>query len=96
MGTRVDAGGSEKVYDAAAKWVEAALRTDGSLFAPGESIWSSTYLEELHQRFLDHPDESNATFLEKLEAQLEDSPPRGLPVNGRALVLSLPHRFHEE
>ena len=75
MGTRVDAGGSEKVYDAAAKWVEAALRTDGSLFAPGESIWSSTYLGELHQRFLDHPDESNATFLEKLEAQLEDSPP---------------------
>ena len=63
MGTRVDADGSEKVYNAAVKWVEAALRTDGSLFAPGESIWSSTWLGELHQRFLDHPDESNAKFL---------------------------------
>ena len=85
MGTRVDAGGSEKVYDAAAKWVEAALRTDGSLFAPGESIWSSTYLGELHQRFLDHPDESNATFLEKLEAQLEDSPPEVYQLMGELL-----------
>ena len=85
MGTRVDDHGSEKVYDAAAKWVEAALRTDGSLFAPGESIWSSTYLEELHQRFLDHPDESNATFLEKLEAQLEGSPPEVYQLMGELL-----------
>ena len=31
MGTRVDADGGEKVYNAAGKWVEAALRTDGLL-----------------------------------------------------------------
>ena len=85
MGTRVDADGSEKVYDAAAKWVEAALRTDGSLFAPGESIWSNRWLGELRQRFLDHPDESNATFLEKLEAQLEGSPPEVYQLMGELL-----------
>ena len=85
MGTRVDDNGSEKVYDAAAKWVEAALRTDGSLFAPDESIWSSRWLGELRQRFLDHPDESNATFLEKLEAQLEGSPPEVYQLMGELL-----------
>ena len=85
MGTRVDADGSEKVYNAAGKWVEAALRTDGSLFAPGESIWSSTWLGELRQRFLDHPDESNAKFLEKLEGQLEDSPPEVYQLMGELL-----------
>ena len=85
MGTRVDDEGSEKVYDAAAKWVEAALRSDGSLFTPEESIWSSRWLAELRQRFLDHPDESSATFLEKLEAQLEDSPPEVYQLMGELL-----------
>ena len=85
MGTRVDADGSENVYNAAGKWVEAALRTDGSLFAPGESIWSSTWLGELRQRFLNKPDESNATFLEKLEAQLGGSPPEVYQLMGELL-----------
>ena len=85
MGTKVDADGSEKVYNAAGKWVEAALRTDGSLFAPGECIWSSTLLRELRQRFLDHPDESNAKFLEKLAGQLEDSPPEVYQLMGEIL-----------
>ena len=61
------------------------LTARSSTFAPGESIWSSTYLGELHQRFLDHPDESNATFLEKLEAQLEDSPPEVYQLMGELL-----------
>ena len=85
MGTRVDDDGVEKVYDAAAKWVEAALQSDGSLFSPGESIWSNRWLEELHQRFLDHPDESSATFLEKLEAQLADCPPEVYQLMGELL-----------
>ena len=85
MGTRVDADGSEKVYNAAGQWVEAALRTDGSLFTPGESIWSSRWLRELRRRFLDHPDESDARFLEKLEVQLEDSPPEIYQLMGELL-----------
>ena len=85
MGTRVDADGSEKVYTAAAKWVDAALRTDGSLFSSGEPIWSGRWLAELRQRFLDHPDESSATFLEKLETQLEGSPPEVYQLMGELL-----------
>ena len=85
MGSRVDADGSEKVYNAARKWKDEALRIDGSLFAPGESIWSSRWLGELRQRFLDHPDESDAKFLDKLERQLEDSPPEVYHLMGELL-----------
>ena len=41
MGTRITGGGAEKVYAAAEKWVQRALRTDDSLFTPGEPVWSS-------------------------------------------------------
>ena len=85
MGTKVKGGGVEKVYSVAEKWVENALQTDGSLFTPGESIWSSRWLGELHRRFLDNPDESNAKFHEKLEEQLQGSPPQLYQLMGELL-----------
>ena len=75
MGTKITKSGSGKVYTASEAWVEQALRRDGSLFTSGRAIWSSHWLGELHRRFLDHPDETNASFLEKLQVQLEGSPP---------------------
>ena len=75
MGSRITKSGSEKVYTASEAWVEQALRSDGSLFTSGEAIWSSQWLGELHRRFLNHPDETRARFLEKLQGQLKDSPP---------------------
>ena len=56
MGTRI--AGAETVYAAAEAWVERALRSDDSLFTPGRRIWTSSWLGELRQRFLDSPDES--------------------------------------
>ena len=44
MGSRIMGGGAERVYSAAGTWVEQVLRTDGSLFTPGKSIWSSRWL----------------------------------------------------
>ena len=73
MGTRLP--GAEAVYDAAAAWVGRALRSDDSLFTPGRQIWTGEWLGELHRRFLNRPDESGDTFFEKLERQLEGSPP---------------------
>ena len=75
MGTRILGEGAEKVYNATQEWVEQALRRDGSLFTPGEQIWSREWLGELHRRFLDNPDESRASFDEKLRRQLDGSPP---------------------
>ncbi len=73
MGSRVQ--GAETVYDAAEVWVERGLRTDDSLFTPGQSIWTLELLAELYRRFLDRPDESKETFFSKLERQLAGSAP---------------------
>ena len=61
MGSRKTYDGAEKVYEAAELWVDRALRTDDSLFTPGEPIWSSRWLRELRERFLDRPDEGRVT-----------------------------------
>ena len=86
MGTRntLDPG-TAKVYEAAAKWVECALRADDSLFTPGVPIWSSRWLGELHRRFLDRPDRSSRSFMAKLQDQLRDSPPEVYQLMGEAL-----------
>jgi len=41
-----------------------------SLFTPGVPIWSTANLTELKQRFIDQPDESSASFEDKLTKQL--------------------------
>ena len=84
---RSERDGAANVYEAASRWVDSALRTDGSLFTPGEPIWSSQWLGELHERFLNHPDESGDTFLEKLERQLADSPPEVYQLMGEVLYV---------
>ena len=62
------------VYSAASRWVDHALRADDSLFTPGETIWSSRWLGELRNRYLNQPDESSDDFYTKLKRQLEGSP----------------------
>ena len=69
MSTKVLREGADGVYQAAQAWVDAALRSDSSLFTPGEPIWSIRWLRELRERFLDQPDESKMKFLEKLRGQ---------------------------
>ena len=85
MGTRLTGSVRERVYSAATAWVDCALRSDDSLFSPGNTIWSSQWLGELHRRFLDNPDESNASFLEKLQDQIRDSQPEVYQLMGEAL-----------
>ena len=79
---------AENVYEAAGEWVDSALRTDGSLFTPGEPIWSSLWLGELHERFLNNPDESKGTsFIDKLQRQLANSPPQVYQLMGEVLYV---------
>ncbi len=66
--------GADKVYAAAERWVDCALKSDDSLFTPGETIWTREGLRELRERFLDRPDEGSGSFYEKLKAQLQGSP----------------------
>ena len=90
MGSRRIGGGVENVYAAAEKWVDCALRSDDSLFTPGTPIWTSQWLGELRERFLDRPDEGEGNFYEKLEQQLAESPPEVYQLMGEVLY-SLPH-----
>ena len=89
MSTRVLREGADGVYQAAQAWVDAALRSDSSLFTPGAPIWSIRWLRELRERLLDQPDESKMKFLEKLQGQLDDSPPEVHQLMAEALYLHL-------
>ena len=75
MGARKTGEGFDRVYAAAATWVEYALKADDSLFDPGKAIWTAAGLQELRKRFLDRPDYGSGGFYNQLRQQLEDSPP---------------------
>ncbi len=85
MGSRRAGNGVEKVYDAAQEWVDCALRSEGSLFTPGKAIWTIRNLGVLHEKFLNSPDETDGSFLDKLGKQLENSPPEVYQLMGEAL-----------
>ena len=89
MGSRKTIDGAEKVYEAAALWVDRALRRDDSLFTPGVPIWSSLWLGVLRERFLDRPDQGKGNFYDKLRTQLEGSPPEVFQLVGEVLYVQL-------
>ena len=85
MGSRISETEHGRVYKAASAWVDRALRHDDSLFTPGVPIWSLNSLQELRKRFLDQPDNSNASFLDKLRRQLANISPEIYQLMGEAL-----------
>ncbi len=85
MGSRRTGNGVERVYDAGRRWVDSALRVDGSLFTPGDAIWTAENLEVLHEKFLNSPDETDRSFLEKLKEQLSGSPEAVFQLMGECL-----------
>lgn len=78
---------AEPVYAAAQQWVNCALRSDDSLFTPGQEIWTTELLGELHTRVLNRPDEGPGEYLEKLERQLTDSSREVYQLMGEVLYL---------
>ncbi len=85
MGSRKTRDGVGNAYAAAEKWVDRALRSDDSLFTPGKPIWTSQWLGELRERFLDRPEVGGNNFDQKLEQQLADSPPEVYQLMGEVL-----------
>ena len=86
MGSRKTHEGAEKVYASAKQWVDCALRTDGSLFT-SDKIWTRKLLGELHTRFLNRPDDGSRSFFEKLQDQLDGSPPEVYQLMGEVLYV---------
>lgn len=76
---RMTSSAATRVYAAAQRFVDTALRVDGSLFTPGTPIWSPSVIDDLYHRFVEHPDESADTFEAKFRRQLRGDaliPPR--------------------
>src|SRR4051794_522644 len=60
-----------RTYEVAARFVDAALRRDGSLFTPNSAIWTAPILDEIHTRFVEHEDgRADVGFEDKLRLQL--------------------------
>ena len=89
MGARVTGNGAGKIYEAASAWVDCALRADDSFFTPGNPIWTSQGLSELHNRFLDQPDAGEGSFTEKLQVQLQGSSPEVYQLMAEVLYVHL-------
>lgn len=58
------------VLDAAAYWRDHCLMADGSALS-NSKIWTLENLKELHNRFVENPEEGGRSFLDKLEDQLK-------------------------
>ncbi len=62
---------AERVYDAAQRFINNALRNDDSLFTPGRAVWTTTNIDELYRHFVEQPDPSKDDFTTKFKRQLE-------------------------
>jgi 5-methylcytosine-specific restriction enzyme B len=62
-----------EVLDAARRWRDRCLLGDGSILSE-KRLWTLENLAALEHHFIDNPDHSKRTFLEKLEEQLAPAP----------------------
>lgn len=84
---RQDGTGPVQVYNAADQWVDRCLRRDDSLFTPGRAIWSASVIQDLHERFVERPDESNRDFMMKFREQLAGAPPETVQLAAEILYV---------
>ena len=82
---------ARRTYEGTARFVDAALRRDDSLFTPGRAIWSLQLLDELDRRFIQQPDlRSEVGFEDKLRGQLDGRSADVYQLMGEILVPLLP------
>jgi 5-methylcytosine-specific restriction protein B len=65
------------VLAGATEWAKRCLLADGSLFTEHESLWTPEHLDELDRLFVQNPPESEGSFFDKLEDQLQQASPAG-------------------
>jgi hypothetical protein len=74
-----------RIYEAARQFVDQALIRDGSMFAPGRSIWKQSVLADLDARFVQRPDTGSDTFETKFLRQLAGAPNETVQLAGELL-----------
>jgi len=80
---------TQVIYDAAQRFVDAALRSDDSLFTPGQPIWSLGNLQELDRLFVQRPDESSDTWSVKFHRQVGEGSDQAIQLAGEILYVHL-------
>lgn len=69
-------------------FVDQAFRSaEGSLFTPHSPVWTTANLAELKRRFVDQPDETDASFDEKLKVQLRGASDQSLQLMAEMLYV---------
>ena len=58
------------ILSAAEFWIRECLVQDGSVFNPGQSLWTAALVEEVFHAFVEHPDFSGDDFMTKLKKQV--------------------------
>jgi hypothetical protein len=76
-------------YETTRRFVDAVLRTDGSLFTPGRPIWNLPTVEDLHHRLKTPSSINSRTFEAWLHQQLQDAPPATLQLAGELVYVHL-------
>jgi hypothetical protein len=56
MSVKVTDSPAKPIYAAAKRFVDEALRQDGSMFTSGKQIWSSVALSDFYERFVGQPE----------------------------------------
>jgi 5-methylcytosine-specific restriction protein B len=87
---------ARRTYEGTARFVDAALRRDDSLFTPGRAIWTKHLLDELDERFIQRPDmRADVGFEAKLRDQLAGASPAAVQLMGEVMYLYyLPARWN--
>lgn len=66
--------GREQIYEVASLFQERCLKNGRSLLWPDDPAWTVENLKTLREAFIDHPDSSKRSFLQKLHDQIADCP----------------------
>jgi hypothetical protein len=79
---------SDAVYAAGGRFVHECLRSDGSLFTPGRTIWSPGNLDDFHLRFVVQEKTEGGSFIERLEEQLEGASDETIQLTAESLFVN--------
>lgn len=81
--------GAEVIYRTCELWRDRCLRQRSSLFSPGGRVWSVDGFDELDRFFVQQPDTSSASFMDKLHRQLEGASPNAVQLAAELLYVHL-------
>jgi 5-methylcytosine-specific restriction protein B len=86
--------GASAVYEAAGLFRQRCLESDGSLLFDGPTIWNKANLAELKRRFVDTPDTTNRSFMDKFRDQLQpaSAPVKQLAAEALAVYFLFPSK----